>query len=115
MQVSDDRCRNKVEEPYQMRRRPVERVERLERAHVADVLAHDRLIVAGQAERGLEFAANRENGRPAAGQSDRQRRVAAGAADRQRQTGHTSHDRVVARHVNLPIVHEEAVGERRES
>ena len=68
----------------------VEGVERLEGGHIADVLAHDGHVVAGHADRRLEFAADREHGGATAGQPDRQGRVPAGAADRRHAASDTA-------------------------
>ena len=64
MHVGRDDRRLDAEEPHQVGGRAVQRLERFQIPHVADVLAHDRLIVMSQADGRLEFAAHGENGRP---------------------------------------------------
>ena len=92
MKIGRDRRGRGSEESQQVLGRPLDRGECLEAAHVADVLAHDRPVANGQAERGFEFPADSENWRAGCGQPDRQGRVAPGKPDRQRCTSHAPHN-----------------------
>ena len=62
MQVGHHGRRRDVEQVHEVCRRAVEGVEGFQGGHVADVLAHDGDVVVGQADRRLEFAADREHG-----------------------------------------------------
>ena len=72
----DDRGRH-IEQPQQVARRVAERLECLEVTHVADVLAHDRLIGMSKTDCRLEFATHGQHGRPRLHKSDRHRRIPA--------------------------------------
>lgn len=71
MEIGDDGGRRDIQQGEQVVRHAAERLERLEVAHVADVLAHDRLVAAQHADRRLEFAADREHRRAVDGKTDR--------------------------------------------
>ena len=114
VQVGHHRLRDDIEQAQKVGCSTVEGIECLESGHVADVLAHHGHVVPGHADRRLEFAADRQHGGASAGEPDRQGRVAARAADRRHPAGDAADHRVVARHVDRPVVEEECIHERRE-
>ena len=113
--VGDDARRFDLVHGGELRHRVLERHERLDAAHVADVLTHPRVAARSEAERVLELAADGESRRDRDGQRDRQRRVAARPADRQLLTVDDPHNGVVARHVDRAIVREPRVGDAAQS
>ena len=91
---------------------PLERPQRLQRAHVADVRRDVREPAVGEAERVLQLPADGEHRLPAHPEVDRQRREPPGAADRQLVPVHHADHGVVARHVDRAVVVEHGVGKR---
>ena len=94
--------------------RLLECIERLEVLHVADVLAHEGVIVACQAERGLELAAHGQRGWQAERQFDRKRCIPARAAHRQLFAFKHPHHRIVAAGVDLAVVEQKRIRQRRQ-
>src|SRR5215210_4509894 len=101
-----------VEEPAVVLDSFPERSQRLVVLHVPDVVAHEGVVVFGQAERVLEFstAGQRVPGE-VCGQPERCRGVASGATDRVRSSSGRADYGVVAAHVDLTVVDEEVVGD----
>jgi hypothetical protein len=91
----------------------VERRQRGEVVHVADVLAQPRVSALGDGKRVLQVGADRKSRRHVDGQGDGQRGVTAGSPDGQLEGVHYPHDGVVARHQDLPVVHQPSVGQAR--
>ena len=106
----DDVGRDRVD-PLELGDESLERFERLEVLHVAEVLAHEGALGRRQAERVLEFSTDGQHRAAAAPDRHGQRCEAAGAADREQDVAGDTDDRVVARHVDLAVVHEETVAE----
>jgi len=77
MEVADDPLRPRAKDGLEVLDRLLECIERLEVLHVADVLAHEGVIVAREAERGLELAAHGQGGWQAERQFDRKRCIPA--------------------------------------
>ena len=82
MQIADDPLRPGAKDGLEMLDCLLECIERLKVLHIADVLAHEGVVVACQAERGLELAAHGQGGWQAEWQLDRKRRIS-----RERRTG----------------------------
>jgi hypothetical protein len=77
--------------------------------HVTDVPGQVCARTVGEAEGVLQFAADRQHRRAVEAQVNWQRRVAAGSADRQFATVHHPNHRVVAGHMDRPVVVEHRI------
>ena len=82
--------------------------------HVADVCRQPGPAPGGQGEGVLQVAADRQHRLGRERQVDRHRRVAPGATDRERVAVDDPHHRVVAGHVDRPVVGEPGVRQLRE-
>ncbi len=89
--------------------RPLEGGQRLEAAHVADVLADPGRTTRGQAERVLQLTPHGEHRRHLEGQADGEGGIAPGTPDGEDVTVTHPHHRVVARHVDGPVVEQPGV------
>ena len=111
MRIRDGALRFDLVHVAELLDRTLEGDERLRAPHVADVLAHPRVVTSREAKGVLELAPDRQRRRDAGGQPNRQRRVAARAADRQFVTVDQADHRVVARHMDRPVVTDPCIGD----
>lgn len=91
-------------EVLQMFLGPGQSADRGQVVHVADVLAQPGVAALGQRTGVLQVGAHGERRGHVEGQRERQRGVSARAAQRQLGTGGPAADRVVARHMDAPVV-----------
>ncbi len=121
MQVVRDDGRSHVDDRHQVGGRAFQRHAGGRIVEVADVLRDEGLVVAGDADRVLEIAAQRQYRRSGARQPDRPRRVSASAAHeleprpRRIRIVERAHDAVVAADDDVAVVDEEGIGDARQA
>ncbi len=111
MQVVRDAFGINAEETAHVLDGPFEHLHGFEILEVPDMLAEDRVMLARETERVLQFAAAREDLLDGRGEIDRMRRVSARAPDHAVAAFERAHDRVIRWHVDAPVVREEVLGE----
>ena len=115
MQIAGDRARRDAEESLHVRQRLFEEFQRFEVFKIADVLAQDRVGALGEAERVLEFSADREKFVDRAPEFDRLRSVAAGAANQAFLAFERAQNGIVHTGLNAAIVQDRVIDEIRKA
>src|ERR1700693_1828067 len=82
---------------------------------ITNVLAEDRVTIARQAKGVLQLRPARQDGRHWHAEIDRKRRVPAGAAEHPLAALRNAHYGIVCAHVDVPIVEQAPVGQRRQA
>ena len=112
MQVVGDARRPEREQSLVQGDVRLERAVRLEMIQVAQVMAEDRPAVAAQREGRLELPADRQDRHgQSSGSGDRLRGVPARAADRRFDAADHPRHRIIAAHMDRPVVGQENVGD----
>ena len=110
MQVVSDENGRSVVEPREVGDHARERVHRLRRLEVADVLGEEDLAADAERDGGLHVRAHREDDGKLLGHADGQRREAAGAAQDPRRSRDDPRHAVVHVPLDRPVVNEKEVG-----
>ena len=111
VQVGRDHLRGDPVRGRELRDDAVERAQRRQVAHVADVSGAEGAVAVGEAAGVLHLAADRQHRRQRPSERHRERGVTPSAPDRQLTVGQHPDHGVVARHVNRAVVGEHRVGE----
>ena len=110
MKVADNQLRLESVKLAEIVDRPLERVARLRRIEIADVLTQPDLAAESYGHRTLQMATDRQHRLQVVGHSYRKWRIASGAAHDVRTIRHTN-DRIVARASDGPVVQNEDIGD----